>query len=64
MAGRADEAAKVFEAALLDAPNNGWALFGLMQAQDAAGDAAAAAQTRKLFERAWAGGAAPEVARL
>ncbi len=64
MAGRADEAAKVFQAALLDAPNNGWALFGLMKAEDAQGDAAAAAQTRKLFERAWAGGAAPEVARL
>ncbi len=64
MAGRADEAAKVFEAALLDAPNNGWALFGLMKAEDAAGDAAAAAATRRLFERAWAGGALPEVARL
>lgn len=64
MAGRADEAAKVFEAALLDAPNNGWALFGLMKAEDAQGDGDAAAATRKLFERAWAGGAAPEVTRL
>ena len=38
MAGRADEAIEVFRAALLDAPNNGWALYGLMQAYDARND--------------------------
>jgi len=54
-AGRADEAAEVFQTSLVDAPNNGWALWGLMQAQKAQGDEAAAAQTAQLFERAWAG---------
>ncbi len=63
-AGRADEAAKVFQAALVDAPNNGWALFGLMKAEEAQGDAAAAAATQKLFERAWVGSAPPDPASL
>ena len=35
MAGRAEEAAETFQAALIDAPNNGWALWGLMEAQQA-----------------------------
>ncbi len=64
MAGRADEAAVVFEKSLIAAPNNGWALYGLTAAQEAAGDQAGAALTAKLFERAWAGSAPPELARL
>ncbi len=63
-AGRPAEAAAAFEASLERAPNNGWALFGLMQAEAAQGDAAGAAATRKLFERAWAGSAPPALARL
>jgi tetratricopeptide (TPR) repeat protein len=63
-AGRNEEAQAVFQRALVDAPNNGWALFGLMQAETAQGDAAGAEATRKLFERAWAGGAPPKLASL
>jgi tetratricopeptide (TPR) repeat protein len=55
MAGRAEEAVEAFQAALVDAPNNGWALFGLMEAQKAIGDDAGAAASAKLLEQAWAG---------
>jgi tetratricopeptide (TPR) repeat protein len=55
MAGRAEEALETFRAALIDAPNNGWALFGLMEAQRALGDEAGAAASAKLLEQAWAG---------
>jgi len=64
MAGRADEATEVFRAALIDAPNNGWALYGLMQAYDAQGDQPAKAEAEKLFTKAWAGDAPPDLARL
>jgi tetratricopeptide (TPR) repeat protein len=64
MAGRADEATEVFRAALIDAPNNGWALYGLMQAYDAQGDQPAKAEAEKLFTRAWAGAAPPDLAGL
>ncbi|HEX5078840.1 MAG TPA: hypothetical protein VFV80_06770 [Geminicoccaceae bacterium] len=64
MAGRAAEAEEVLRQSLLDAPNNGWALYGLMQAQEAQGDEAAAAVTAKLFGKAWAGAAPPDLARL
>jgi tetratricopeptide (TPR) repeat protein len=55
MAGQAEQAARSFQQALVEAPNNAWALWGLAQAQQALGDAAAAEQTAKLFDRAWAG---------
>jgi tetratricopeptide (TPR) repeat protein len=55
MAGRAEEAAAVFQAALIDAPNNGWALYGLMEAQRALGDEVGAAASAKLLEQAWGG---------
>ena len=64
MAGRANEATEVFRAALIDAPNNGWALYGLMQAYDAQGDQPAKAEVEKLFIKAWAGDAPPDLARL
>ena len=54
-AGRPDEAERVFQESLLHSPNNGWALYGLMEAQKAQGDEAGAAQTAKLMENAWAG---------
>ena len=63
-AGRAEDARMAFQKALIEAPNNGWALFGLMQAQEAEGDAAGAEVTRKLFEQAWAGSAPPELTSL
>jgi tetratricopeptide (TPR) repeat protein len=64
MAGRADEAVKTFQAALIEAPNNGWALYGLMQAYEAQDDRGAAAETEQLFDKAWAGSAPPDLARL
>jgi tetratricopeptide (TPR) repeat protein len=64
LAGRAEDAQAVFQKALIDAPNNGWALFGLSKAEEALGDPGGAAETRKLFERAWAGNAPPELASL
>ena len=64
MAGRTKEATETFRAALLDAPNNGWALYGLMQAYDAQGDRPAKAEAEKLFTKAWAGKAPPDLARL
>lgn len=63
-AGRAEEATEVFQAALMEAPNNGWALYGLMQAQQAEGDQVASAATEKLFTKAWAGTAPPDLSRL
>lgn len=51
--GRAEDAVAAFRAALEQAPRNGWALWGLMQAQQAAGlDSAEAAAA---FEAAWLG---------
>ena len=64
MAGRVEEAVTTFQAALIDAPNNAWALYGLMQAYEAQDDRAAAAETEKLFDEAWAGSAPPDLARL
>jgi tetratricopeptide (TPR) repeat protein len=63
MAGRAAEAEDVLRQSLIEAPNNGWALYGLMEAQKAQGDPAAA-ETEKLFNAAWAGKQAPELERL
>jgi hypothetical protein len=60
--GRADEAVREFQASLVEAPSNAYSLFGLMTAQEAAGDAAGAKATGTLFERAWAGG--PELPSL
>ena len=52
-AGRAKEAAEVYRKSLTDYRMDGWALFGLAQAQDAMGDHAAATATRKDFAVAW-----------
>ena len=54
-ADRAAEAESVFAASLERVPNNGWVLFGLMRAQQAQGNEAAAARTREQFVEAWAG---------
>jgi tetratricopeptide (TPR) repeat protein len=64
LAGRAEDAVTTFQAALIDAPNNGWALYGLMQAYEAQNDRAAAAETEKLFNKAWAGSEPPDLTRL
>ncbi len=52
-AGRAKEAAEVYRRSLTYYRIDGWALFGLAQAQDALGDKAAAEATRKQFATAW-----------
>lgn len=53
--GRLDEARAVFEETLAHTPNNGWALYGLMRVQTAAGDTAGAEETAARFAQAWAG---------
>jgi tetratricopeptide (TPR) repeat protein len=52
-AGRAKEAADVYRRSLTYYRMDGWSLFGLAQAQDAMGDKAGAAATRKEFANAW-----------
>jgi tetratricopeptide (TPR) repeat protein len=54
-AGDAAAAAGHFQAALMTAPNNGWSLFGLHEAQVAAGDEAAAKVTAERLAEAWVG---------
>lgn len=53
--GRLDEAERAFKAALFEAPNNGWALYGLVETYKAMGDTRAVAETTRLFKAAWAG---------
>ena len=63
--GRPDDAVREFQASLMEAPNNAFALFGLMSAQKASGDLAGAKVTQSLFEKAWAGGQTlPTLAQL
>ena len=57
MAGKTDEAMQMFRKSLVKFPNNGWALYGLMQSYKANGDTVGMNQTRKLFDNAWAGDA-------
>src|SRR5262249_7309593 len=52
-AKRPQEAADAYQRSLKYYRMDGWALFGLAQAQEATGDAAAAAATRKAFTAAW-----------
>lgn len=64
-AGKAAEAGDVFRASLLDQPGNAVALYGLMKAYEATGDAAGAAATKGHFESAWLGGEGrPDMKRL
>jgi tetratricopeptide (TPR) repeat protein len=64
-AGKAAEAEQVFQKSLQQFPKNGWALYGLMKAQQAQGNSAAAQETEKRFKQAWVGSAeAPNLRRL
>ncbi|MCR6633034.1 MAG: tetratricopeptide repeat protein [Magnetospirillum sp.] len=64
-AGDAKGAEAVFREALARTPNNGWALWGLAQAQWAQGDEAAAQDSERAFRQVWAGTpAAPQLAGL
>jgi tetratricopeptide (TPR) repeat protein len=55
-ASQPDEAAKTFQASLIQAPNNAYALYGLAAAQEKLGDTAAAEAAKSRFKQAWAGG--------
>ncbi len=52
-AGKHDQAIAVYEADLERNPHNGWALFGLWKAQQAAKRKSDAKKTAAKFERAW-----------
>lgn len=64
MAGDAQGAERAFRESLRAVPNNGWALYGLMQAQAAQGEEDAARATAQAFRNAWAGGDMPQLAGL
>lgn len=53
--GEAREAETAFLQSLLRVPNNGWALYGLVETYNRLGDEPAAAKARERFEQAWAG---------
>jgi len=55
LAGRPDDASAAFRQALIQAPNNGWALYGLARAEAAQGHEAEAAAARKALTSAWSG---------
>lgn len=55
MAGRYDEASSAFRGALVRAPHNGWALYGLTRSESAAGHRLEAAAAERAFARAWQG---------
>jgi tetratricopeptide (TPR) repeat protein len=54
-AGEAEAAIQTFRQSLIDMPNNALAIYGLAEAQAAAGDAAGAEETRKALARAYLG---------
>lgn len=54
-AGREEDASQAFRAALVRAPNNGWALYGLAESEAAQGHALEAAAARRALQQAWLG---------
>lgn len=56
-AGRHGEASSAFRAALTQAPNNGWALYGLGQSEAAQGRKLEAAAANRALSKAWLGNA-------
>jgi len=54
-ASRAEEAAAAFQASLKAVLNNGWAIYGLMEAQKKLGDEAGAKASEAELAEAWAG---------
>lgn len=54
-AGRYDDARAAFQAALVQTPQNGWALYGLAQTEQAQGHKLEAAAARQALTRAWLG---------
>jgi len=54
-AGKAEEATLAFQAALVQTPSNGWALYGLAESEQARGASAEAAAARKALTQVWLG---------
>jgi len=63
-AGDADGAVKAFRQSLFDAPNNGYALYGLVEAERARGNTAAAAAAERAYGAAWVGTSPPVIEEL
>jgi tetratricopeptide (TPR) repeat protein len=55
LAGQADRAETEFRASLKGAPNNGWALYGLMEVHKARGETEQANDMARRLRQAWAG---------
>ena len=55
LAGDLDRAEQTFRASVIRMPNNGWALYGLLQVSSARQDRFASARFEELLDRAWAG---------
>jgi tetratricopeptide (TPR) repeat protein len=55
LSGDLERAEQAFRVSLLRAPNNGWALYGLLQVYQKLGNMPAATQVEKLLDKAWAG---------
>ena len=53
--GRAEEAVATFQEALKEQPRNGWALWGLAQALQAAGKTDGTREAEAALDQAWAG---------
>ena len=53
--GQTAEAADAFKAALKEAPNDGWAIYGQMEAQKKLGDDAGAKVSESELMKAWIG---------
>lgn len=65
LGGDAKGAEAVFREALAKIPSNGWALWGLAQAQRAQGDEAGAQSSEQAFQQVWSGSTAtPQLAGL
>jgi tetratricopeptide (TPR) repeat protein len=54
-AGQAEAASEAFRGALLQAPKNAWALYGLSQSEAKLGHGAEAAAARRAYREAWRG---------
>jgi tetratricopeptide (TPR) repeat protein len=54
-AGRAEEASQAFRGALIQAPDNAWALYGLARSEARLGHRLEAAAAERAFHRAWRG---------
>ena len=55
LAGQPDKAEQDFRASLKGAPNNGWALYGLMQVYEARRETGKAEEVAPRLQKAWAG---------